>query len=138
MALEGDPRGPDRQAVGPVGERARGFRIVVDVPAAHDDHQAAGLAALSAFEAGGEVALVAQHAAVEFERGAGGDDRMESLRPGIKRIKREQPAEAMAEQRLAIVIDPKALADFGAQFAGQKVQELVASARSTGSSQADP
>src|SRR3546814_20891241 len=63
---------------------------------------------------------------------------MESLRPGIKRIKREQPAEAMAEQRLAIGIDPKALADFGAQFAGQKVQELVASARSTGSSQAGP
>src|SRR3546814_17016696 len=44
----------------------------------------------------------------------------------------------MAEQRLAIGIDPKALADFGAQFAGQKVQELVASARSTGSSQAGP
>src|SRR3546814_17106766 len=60
---------------------------------------------------------------------------MESLRPGIKRIKREQPAEAMAEQRLAIGIDPKALANFGAQFAGQKVQELVASAQSTGSSQ---
>src|SRR3546814_11031810 len=81
---------------------------------------------LAAFEAGDEVALVAQHTAVEFERGAGGDDRMESLRPGIKRIKREQPAEAMAEQRLAIGIDPKALADFGAQFAGQKVTELVA------------
>src|SRR3546814_17313517 len=44
----------------------------------------------------------------------------------------------MAEQRLAIGIDPKALADFGAQFAGQNVQELVASARSTGSSQAGP
>src|SRR3546814_10650331 len=61
---------------------------------------------------------------------------MERLRLAVERVEREQTAEGMTEQRLAIGVDPVALADFGAQLAGQEIQKFVAPASPRGSSEA--
>ena len=42
-----------------------------------------------------------------------------------ERMNREQPAERMPEQCLAVGIDLEPLADFATQLAGQEVEELV-------------
>src|SRR3546814_21109422 len=61
---------------------------------------------------------------------------MERLRLAVERVEREQTAEGMNEQRLAIGVDPVALADFGAQLAGQEIHKLVETASPRGYSEA--
>src|SRR3546814_14385496 len=105
--------------------RSCGFGVGVAILVACDQHEPARPVDIAVGEPCREGAFFTEQILhIPFERGARGDDRLEGAGPRIKRMKCEQPAEAVAEQPLAVGVQRGGFCCLGAHLAGWATEKM--------------